>query len=90
MIEAANPMEKQKELIKSAANEDQEIEKQLENIAEMKENIPKNTRLDSVKSSTSSRSATRKKQKGFGDTVSPLKKGLEIEIPKDEQEEPRQ
>jgi hypothetical protein len=56
----------------------------------MKENIPKNTRLDSVKSSTSSRSATRKKQKGFGDTVSPLKKGLEIEIPKDEQEEPRQ
>ena len=66
MIENQNPIEKQKELIKSAAKEDQEIEKQLDDIAEMKEQIPKNTRLDSVKSSTSSRSATRKKQKGFG------------------------
>jgi hypothetical protein len=84
MVESLDPIDKKKDTLQKNVNTDKEIEKQLDSIAEMNERIPKNTGRDSVKSSTSSRSSTRRNQKGFGDTVSPLKKGLEIEIPKDE------
>lgn len=64
------------------------VEKQIDSIAMMKESIKQNQRQESVRSTSSSRSAARKNQKGFGEIVSPLKKPLAIEIPKDENEQP--